>query len=849
MPTLKRKVKEHERKNKEIGKKCLKINQMFSGKKKKINAAELDPVPSTSDPVPSTSDPVPSTSDPVPTDNQCTSQDNSLATVNTNCSNVDDSVSTSCNVIVNENTIDVHSQSSISLANCSQNLECDTSPPIILDDDLSEERCSSNEDTDIINDIGVSASPKKKSKHKVGFQIKWKREFPWLSCKKNGERESLLCKLCLKHLLNDTKYNKSPWMNSGMSTVRRDKIKEHSVSEMHKAAMQTEIIGCNAEASQNRKNRPESEEFKAVECAMKCLDFLIQHNIPHTTVFKPFVVFCIEELKSPVLAPLNKSKNASYTSYQTINEFVNSMASVQREKVILSLQKSPSFSVMSDETTDVSNRKHLATAAKYIKDGEVSVSFINDTEIPDGKSETIFNALSQTIEDCGGFEKLVGFGSDGASSMVGHRDGVAAKLKAKNNKIISIHCHNHRLALATKNTFESLNPFLKMDEVLTSIYKYYKYSSVRSKTLEEIQRVFTKCKGTKIKKASHTRWLSHENAINSIRINYHSIIVDLENAVVTGQSRTTSGVSGPTAEGLLKHLKNFHFFQLIHFLCDVLSLLSKLVLIFERRDIDLSTIHSNVSITLGALKNLKRKPGGQFCRNLENAARKIGIQAPIAAENCKFEEDARCFLDLLVQNISERMHNIAILDHLSVLDMRHLNADKGVGFYGVAEMAQLADFYQLDEDLLLSEWEDFKSVFLQTEEENSDNERLSMVNVYKTLEKSEDTIGVAFPLIQKLVSVGCVLPLSTAEVERTFSQVKLILTDHRNRLKVENVNSILAIKLNGKVNYREAVKHWMKQQRRIFSCRPHTAGHRPHSTIRNTCTVDCEQQPRTTHIN
>ena len=47
-----------------------------------------------------------------------------------------------------------------------------------------------------------------------------------------------------------------------------------------------------------------------------------------------------------------------------------------------------------------------------------------------------------------------------------------------------------------------------------------------------------------------------------------------------------------------------------------------------------------------------------------------------------------------------------------------------------------------------------------------------------------------------LMSTAAVLPLSTTEVERVFSQVKLVKCDHINRTKQVTMNNILHVKLN-----------------------------------------------------
>ena len=66
------------------------------------------------------------------------------------------------------------------------------------------------------------------------------------------------------------------------------------------------------------------------------------------------------------------------------------------------------------------------------------------------------------FEKCGGVVSLSRFGSDGASLTIGHKK-VTSKLKWDNPKIMSIHCHNYRLALA-------LLPFFNQSAFLMKIY-------------------------------------------------------------------------------------------------------------------------------------------------------------------------------------------------------------------------------------------------------------------------------------------------------------------------------------------------------------------------------------------
>ena len=63
-----------------------------------------------------------------------------------------------------------------------------------------------------------------------------------------------------------------------------------------------------------------------------------------------------------------------------------------------------------------------------MEDGENRISFIKDIYITDRKDDTIYSALSNGIEKCGGVESLGGLGSDETRIITGHKK-VASKLK------------------------------------------------------------------------------------------------------------------------------------------------------------------------------------------------------------------------------------------------------------------------------------------------------------------------------------------------------------------------------------------------------------------------------------
>ena len=69
-----------------------------------------------------------------------------------------------------------------------------------------------------------------------------------------------------------------------------------------------------------------------------------------------------------------------------------------------------------------------------------------------------------------------------------------------------------------------------------------------------------------------------------------------------------------------------------------------------------------------------------------------------------------------------------------------------------------------------------------------------------------------FLTLSKIAKFGLILPVNTAACERGFSQLKLIKTPHRNRLKQSTLDNLMMIATEGppcrEFDYEKAVNHW-----------------------------------------
>jgi hypothetical protein len=110
--------------------------------------------------------------------------------------------------------------------------------------------------------------------------------------------------------------------------------------------------------------------------------------------------------------------------------------------------------------------------------------------------------------------------------------------------------------------------------------------------------------------------------------------------------------------------------------------------------------------------------------------------------------------------------------------------------YGYTEMEDLATYFDMES--LLIQWQEFIQIL-----SSSDNRSLTHLNeLIQSVDHKDKNLSSMYPLFSILYSIAVIQPLSTAEVERIFSQVALIKTSHRANIKTETLSKILNIKYN-----------------------------------------------------
>ena len=143
-------------------------------------------------------------------------------------------------------------------------------------------------------------------------------------------------------------------------------------------------------------------------------------------------------------------KNATYKSKTIQNQIIDCIGDSIKEKIIDEIKDAGIFSILADETPDVSRKEQMPISLRYVDTkGIIQEKFIKFVECDTGTSASaIADKIMTTISELGlDMTNVRGQGYDGASNMSGKNAGTAKLIRDAYFLAIYIHCFAHRLNL------------------------------------------------------------------------------------------------------------------------------------------------------------------------------------------------------------------------------------------------------------------------------------------------------------------------------------------------------------------------------------------------------------------
>jgi hypothetical protein len=274
---------------------------------------------------------------------------------------------------------------------------------------------------------------------------------------------------------------------SGSTNFRFSGIVDHANSRFHCKAVERYA------AKQDEQNDKPSEAQKAIvsmnqsvrqslELKFRNIHALIKHNRP----ISDFAwINALDERKGLQHGTTYNNRWAATTFLECISETV-------KGEVVKTVQNSRVFSLTMDGSTDSSTTEQETIFIRCCVHGKTELKFLCIGEPRSTCAQDLLTFVKQKLEEnnlADQMHKLVGFGCDGASNMLGRHNGLVALLKKEYVEILGVHCLAHRLELAYKDALKENRQYIQLSALLLGLYYFYKNSVKQRKNLKECMKV------------------------------------------------------------------------------------------------------------------------------------------------------------------------------------------------------------------------------------------------------------------------------------------------------------------------------------------------------------------------
>ncbi|XP_071958287.1 zinc finger protein 862-like isoform X2 [Antedon mediterranea] len=349
------------------------------------------------------------------------------------------------------------------------------------------------------------------------------------------------------------------------------------------------------------------------------------------------------------------------------------------------------------------------------------------------------------------------------------------------------------------------------------IHYLYRNSPKRLRELREIGRRIEKTV-VKPPKASGTRWIAHRLAATEAMMrNIHAITVHLEDQA-SGQRRDIRGDDQNRIKGYLKTLKSEKFKVYIHLYAVILRILARLSLSLQKTGRTVGEVKVEVMSCMAEMNAL--------CNKTDIQLRLLGGQTPsddeddeqLALAQVPSLHDMKGTYTTIKQCLSERFDNLVSSKELGAMlvfeptNWQEEDID-ALHLYGADEVNLLVENYRHS---LIMNGCNIDNVLVQFNNLKLDATLNKYITTFTSfwqmiIRKKRDRYNDLLHLVVIIMAI----PISTSNVERTFSAIKRILGDWRLVLKATTVEALLRITSEGvdpmKFDAAPVVERWRDQ--------------------------------------
>ncbi|KAJ8943846.1 hypothetical protein NQ314_009613 [Rhamnusium bicolor] len=314
---------------------------------------------------------------------------------------------------------------------------------------------------------------------------------------------------------------------------------------------------------------------------LKAVSFIMEHNLPISLLDH------LTPLCKSMFPDSNIARKMLCGRTKGSGIIFNVFKQQSFENIVLHLKKYP-FSLIVDETTDVSVAKSLAIVARYCKDDcLVNSIFFSFLHVKSAKAEDVASAISTLITSNDIPAKdFLEFGADNASVMMGRIGGVGARLKELNHNLFVMGCVYHSFNLCSSKASEKLPR--SVEEFVRDVSNYFSNSAKRIEAFEEFQE-YSQTARHRLLRFCITRWLSMQMVVNRILEQWSALKLFFIAEVADENSLHK-------AKSILDAFNNPIFHIYLYFLSYILKIINDMNLEFQSVELKLFILASRLRV-------------------------------------------------------------------------------------------------------------------------------------------------------------------------------------------------------------------------------------------------------------
>lgn len=527
-------------------------------------------------------------------------------------------------------------------------------------------------------------------------------------------------------------------------------------------------------------------------------------------VFRGLLAFRIESGDTDLLTHLETApKNCTMISPHIQNEVIEAIGSVIEKKIVERIKSSNFYSILCDETTDISTEEQMTVCIRYVDltNFVIQEDFLGFVKITSTTGASIKNAIKQKLEELGlSLDNLRGQGYDGGSNMAGKNNGVQALILNEQPLAYYTHCFSHSLNLCITKACE-VSSIKHMMGVIGTIASFFSASAKRADKLKSIieseisNSESNKQRKAKLKTLCETRWVERHDSL----MTFKELYVFILNALEELQHDTNTETSSKALLYLNSIIKS-EFLVAIDVAVLCLGYTLQLSVALQSKEQDLSRALSDVMVIKGALQNLRKDADKQFnsvFTNIIQFGKKINVKicvpricnrqinrVNIDSENPEIYFKRSIFipfLDHLIQSMDTRFDNrLACIMPLEGLIPSHF--DK----YDDETIMEAAKIYS--DDLSIHINSTLKAELSIWRQQWKTNNIPKPVSAIESMSHCTNLV----PNIKLLLQLFATLPVTSATPERTFSTLSRMKTYLRSTMMEKRLNGLAMANINKK---------------------------------------------------